>query len=124
MPGSARGGLRRGPLGAIPRDRRVRTRREIRRLLRGRGARGTALELYWHPVEGQPRATCVIPKYGRTSVERNRLRRRLRALLASELLARPDPRAYLVRARRQAYELDFQGLAQALRELAKEIPIR
>jgi ribonuclease P protein component len=108
-------------VGAIPRDRRITTRREIRRLLRSPRARGAALELYWLPSAGQARATCITPKYGRTSVERNRLRRRLTALLASELLSRPEPRDYLVRARRGAYELDFPGLARALRALAEEM---
>ncbi|MGH7556985.1 MAG: ribonuclease P protein component [Gemmatimonadota bacterium] len=110
-------------MGAIPRDRRITTRREIRRLLRGPHARGAELELYWSPAAGDARATCITPKYGHTSVERNRLRRRLTALLASELLPRSEPRDYLLRARRGAYELDFQDLAQVLRALAEEMTI-
>ncbi|MGH7572492.1 MAG: ribonuclease P protein component [Gemmatimonadota bacterium] len=108
-------------MGAIPRERRIATRREIRRLLRGPHARGAQLELYWRPAAGLARATCITPKFGHTSVERNRLRRRLTALLATELLSRPEPRDYLVRARRGAYELDFQGLARAVQALAEEM---
>lgn len=108
-------------MGALPRDRRITTRREIRQLLRGPSARGAELELYWRPTAGEARATCITPKHGHTSVERNRLRRRLMALLASELLSRPEPRDYLVRARRDAYELDFEGLARALGALAEEM---
>lgn len=109
-------------MGAIPRDRRVTTRGEILRLLRGPAVRGADLELYWRPAAGgASRATCITPKYGHTSVERNRLRRRLTTLLASELLSRPEPRDYLVRARSGAYDLDFQGLSRAVRGLAKEM---
>ena len=109
-------------MGAIPRDRRVTTRGEILRLLRGPAVRGPDLELYWRPAAGgASRATCITPKYGHTSVERNRLRRRLTALLASELLSRPEARDYLVRARSGAYELDFRGLSRAVRGLAKEM---
>lgn len=108
-------------MGAVPRHRRLTTRREIRRLLRGPSTRGRELELYWRPTAGRARATCITPKHGHTSVERNRLRRRLSELLVTELLARPEPRDYLVRARRGAYELDFQGLLRALRELAEEM---
>lgn len=109
-------------MGAIPRDRRVTTRDEILRLLRGPGVQGADLELHWRTAEGgASRATCITPKYGHTSVERNRLRRRLMALLASELLSRPEPRDYLVRARSGAYDLDFEGLSRALRALAEEM---
>jgi RNase P protein component len=45
----------------------------------------------------------------------------LTALLASELLSRPEPRDYLVRARIGAYDLDFQELSRALQGLAKEM---
>ncbi len=109
-------------MGAIPRDRRVTTRGEILSLLRGPGVHGADLELYWRPAAGDaPRATCITPKYGHTSVERNRLRRRVTALLASELLTRPEPRDYLVRARSGAYDLDFQELSRALEALAREM---
>jgi RNase P protein component len=45
----------------------------------------------------------------------------LTALLASELLSRPEPRDYLVRARSGAYDLDFQELSRTLDGLAKEM---
>jgi RNase P protein component len=45
----------------------------------------------------------------------------LTALLASELLSRPEPRDYLVRARSGAYDLDFRELSRALQALAKEM---
>ena len=109
-------------MSALPRERRVSTRDEILGLLRGHVVRGADLELYWRPAAGEAsRATCITPKYGHTSVQRNRLRRRVTTLLASELLNRPEPRDYVVRARAGAYELDFQGLAEALRALAEEM---
>ncbi len=109
-------------MGQIPRGRRITTRREILSLLRGRRARGGALELFWRPAAKDcPRGACITPKFGHTSVERNRLRRRLKELMRAGLLASPEARDYLVRARPGAYELDFEELAAALTELLAEI---
>lgn len=102
-------------MGQLPRYSRITTRREITRLLNGSRVRGTELELYWLPAEREnPRATCITPRYRGSAVRRNRLRRRLKELMRSLLLTRPEGRDYLVRARPDAYELDFDGLAAAL----------
>lgn len=61
----------------------------------------------------------IVPKYKRTIVERNRLRRRLRELVRVRLLPvleptdpeRP-PRAVLIRALPTAYSASFDGLAR------------
>lgn len=109
-------------MGQIPRERRITTRRDVLRLLKGRRARSDALELFWSAAAGpRSRATCITPKYGHTSVARNRLRRRLKELLRSRLLARDEPLDYLVRARPPAYDLAFGELATLLDGLAARI---
>lgn len=104
---------------ALPRDRRITTRREITRLLGGDRVRGQALELYWSPpAQLHSRATCITPKFGRTAVERNRLRRRLKELMRAILLGFPEPRDYLVRARPPAYDMSYAALGAALADLS------
>ena len=83
--------------------------------------RGEALELFWRPAaEDRPRVACITPKFGHSSVERNRLRRRLKELMRASVLASSQARDYLVRARPAAYELDFDGLGTALMQLLEE----
>ena len=107
-------------MGQLPRERRITTRREIAALLRGKRARGPALELYWRPAsQSLSRATCITPKHGRTGVERNRLRRRLKELMRADLLSRGEARDWLVRARPPAYALDYSGLRKALAVLVE-----
>jgi ribonuclease P protein component len=65
-----------------------------------------------------PRAGIVVPRYGHTIVQRNRLKRRLREFLRTEWLpaARdldPVP-AILVRARPAAYDAEAGALREAL----------
>ncbi|MGH7565686.1 MAG: ribonuclease P protein component [Gemmatimonadota bacterium] len=108
-------------MGQLPRERRITTRREIAALLRGSRVRGSALELYRLPAAGPlARATCITPKHGRTGVERNRLRRRIKELMRAVLLVRGEGHDWLVRTRPHAYDLSFADLAAALRALADE----
>lgn len=91
-------------------------------MLASRRSRGSALDLYWRPAAGpEPRAGCTTPKFGRSSVERNRLRRRLKELIREVLLARDAPLDYYIRARPPAYELDFAELRAAMTTLAGRI---
>ena len=66
-----------------------------------------------------PRIGIVVPRHGRTIVERNRLRRRLGEIVRTRWLPaereQPRPRDLLIRARAEAYRLDFDGLAEELR---------
>lgn len=102
----------------LSRDRRVTGRREIGELLRGSRARGSTLELYWRSAaEPESRATCVVPKFGHGSVERNRVRRRLQELVRTRILSRSRSRDWLVRARPTAYEASFEDLADELTRL-------
>jgi len=60
----------------------------------------------------------VVPKHGRSAVERNRLKRRLREIARTEILPRLDqggqPLDVLIRARAPAYRAEFDGLRQEL----------
>ncbi len=106
-------------MGHLPRALRITTRREIAWLLSGERVRGSHLDLYWRPASGpMSRATCITPKFGHTSVERNRLRRRLTDLCRRILLARPEPRDWLVRARPGSYELGYAALEGEVTSLA------
>ena len=109
-------------MGQLPRERRITTRREIAALLRASRVRGAELELYRRVAAGpRARATCITPKHGRSGVERNRLRRRLKELMREILLARGEDHDWLVRARPPAYELSFADLASALSALASRM---
>jgi len=63
------------------------------------------------------RAGIVVPRYGHTIVERNRLKRRLREFVRTEWLVeaqsqKPAPEI-LVRARPAAYDADARALREA-----------
>jgi ribonuclease P protein component len=66
------------------------------------------------------RAGVVVPKHGRTAVERNRVKRRLREVLRQEVLPRLDgaaiPLDVMVRARREAYQAPYAALRNELTE--------
>lgn len=86
----------------------------------GRRHRCGSLDIYLQPasVGRPPRIGVVVPTHGRTIVERNRVRRRLRELLRTEWLAaerdRAAPRDLLVRASPAAYDRSFAGLRSDL----------
>lgn len=106
----------------IPRERRIRTRREIGRLLAGRRERGPALELFHAPAAGpDSRASCITPKFGHNSVERNRLRRRLKELIREILLDRGDGRDWLVRSRPTAYDRSYRELRDEILDLVDRL---
>jgi ribonuclease P protein component len=112
-------------MGHLPRHLRISTRREIAWLLSGERVRGSDLDLHWRPASAsEPRATCITPKFGHTSVQRNKLRRRLSDLARRVLLSRPEAADYLVRARPTAYERGYDALEAELRSLAGRIEPR
>lgn len=109
-------------MGQLPRERRIRTRKEIGALLGADRCRGTSLELFARAAaEDRARGTCITPKFGHTSVDRNRLRRRLKALIGEVLFARGDERDWLIRARPAAYDRDFAELGDEIQRLAERI---
>lgn len=78
------------------------------------------LDVYRRAVDGDrpPRIGVVVPRHGRTIVERNRLERRLREILRTRWLPsereRGRPSDVLVRARAGAYDVGFAELRDAL----------
>ena len=107
-------------MGQLPRERRITTRREIAALLRASRARGPALELYRRPAAADhARATCITPKHGRSGVDRNRLRRRIKELMRAVLLSRGEQHDWLVRTRPAAYDRSYAELGAALQALLR-----
>jgi ribonuclease P protein component len=70
-----------------------------------------------------PRIGVVVPKHRHNSVDRNRLKRRLREVLRREVLPRLVEHNVmadvLVRARREAYGATFEQLHTELTEFAE-----
>lgn len=64
------------------------------------------------------RVGVVVPRFGRSAVDRNRLKRRLRELVRVHLLPRPLSMDVVIWAQRGAYQLDFSELQVALLSLA------
>ena len=58
------------------------------------------------------RAGIVVPKHGRTAVERNRVKRRLGELVRRELLLHLENTDVLIRARPEAYKATFEELRE------------
>src|SRR5690606_23219111 len=107
---------------SLPRDARVARGAEIRALLeRGKRERTRNLDVF---VGASPasrsRLGLVVPKHGRRIVERNRLKRRLREIGRRHVLPaleeRGEPTDLLVRARRSAYEVEYDTLKRELLE--------
>ena len=61
---------------------------------------------------GHPRVGFVVPKHGKSSVERNLLKRRLRELARTVLLPRMASIDMVIHARPSAYRLTFDELAR------------
>ena len=61
---------------------------------------------------GHPRVGFVVPKHGKSSVERNLLKRRLRELARTVILPRMAPVDIVIHARPSAYRLRFDELAR------------
>lgn len=104
----------------FPREARLRSGRDIRRLLReGRRRRTEPVDLFRaDSPAGRPRVGVVVPLYGHTAVERNRLQRRLREIARREWLpvACEEGREtdLLLRARPAAYGTSFGELRDAV----------
>jgi ribonuclease P protein component len=103
----------------LPAAARLRRREDFTTTVR-RGRRAARGPLVVHLLTvlpdglGLPRTGFVIPKAVGGAVVRNRLRRRLRALLAARLTQLPATSALVVRALPGAGELDFTELSSTL----------
>ena len=60
----------------------------------------------------------VVPRYGHSAVERNQLKRRLREIVRTQLLAHLPPVDFLVRSRPSAYGVGFPMLIDELTRAA------
>lgn len=100
----------------LPRARRITRGAEIRHLFRrGKRSRTAHVDVFDSSSPADfARVGLVVPRYKRTIVERNRLKRRLREILRVEVLPALDglglSRDVLVRARPEAYGAGFREL--------------
>ncbi|MEJ2542055.1 MAG: ribonuclease P protein component [Gemmatimonadota bacterium] len=104
----------------FPRDQRIHSGQEIRRIMRrGKRERTTHLDVFSAASPSSfPRFGLVVPKHRRRIVDRNRLKRRLREIARLEIL--PGLRRagcdldVLVRARPHAYDAGYERLRDEL----------
>ena len=61
-----------------------------------------------------PRVGFIVPKHGRSIVERNQLKRRLREIVRQNILQRIPPVDMIVRTRPEAYSATFASLEREL----------
>lgn len=109
----------------LPRARRITRSQEIRALFRrGKRSRTAHLDVIdsTSPVS-HARVGVVVPRYGHSIVERNKVKRRIREILRRRVLPRltASRRAVdvLVRARREAYGASYAELETELVEWAE-----
>lgn len=69
------------------------------------------------------RSGLVVPKHGKTSVERNKLKRRLRELVRTRILAPAGIRGVdlVIRALPAAYAASFSELEQEVADIARRL---
>jgi ribonuclease P protein component len=105
----------------LPRERRVTRSAEIRAIFRRGKRSGTAhMDVFDSPSPAAvSRVGVVVPKYRRTGVQRNLVKRRIREVLRVEVLPRLEAGGcgavdVLVRARREAYDASYAQLRDDL----------
>lgn len=69
-------------------------------------------------ILGHARIAIVVPRFNRTAVARNRVKRRLRELVRRELLPSLTPVDVVVRATPSSYRATFDALQSSMRDLA------
>jgi len=69
------------------------------------------------------RIAIVVPRFNRTAVARNRVKRRLRELARRELLPSLKPVDIVIRATPSSYRASFDTLRTSMRALAQRLPI-
>ena len=88
---------------------------------RGKRRRTKNLDVFYAASPAsRSRFGAVVPKHGRRVVDRNLVKRRLREIARRELLPKLDAASakldVLVRARRTAYDAEFEDLKRELAE--------
>jgi ribonuclease P protein component len=109
-----------------PRAARLRQTRDIRRVQRtGRRYRGSLIDVLAAPSPaGRARVAVIVPRYGRSAVKRNLLRRRLTDLARTEWMPRvysEHRQDFILRAKPAAYAASYEGLRDALTELSETV---
>lgn len=85
----------------------------------GHRRRTPRLDISWRENEvGHPRLAVVVPRYGRTGVRRNRLRRQLRELARRQVLPRIAALDLVIRSRAAAFDARSHDLAGDLEQWA------
>jgi ribonuclease P protein component len=73
------------------------------------------LDISWRGnTIGHPRLGTVVPKFGKTAVARNRLRRRIREIVRRRVLADAGSVDLVIKARAGAYASTFDDLTADL----------
>ncbi|MDT8435758.1 MAG: ribonuclease P protein component [Gemmatimonadota bacterium] len=100
----------------FPREARLRRSDEIRGVMRrGRRTARGPLQAFVAPAGAErARVAVVVPRHGRTAVQRNRLKRRLREILRLRWLPGAPPRDVVLRAGPRAYGRSFAELERSV----------
>lgn len=68
-----------------------------------------------------PRVGFVVPKYGRSAVSRNRIKRQLREIIRTSILAVLPPVDVVIKAYPSVYTAAFSTLADELLEILSKV---
>lgn len=68
-----------------------------------------------------PRIGIIVPKYGRNSVDRNRLKRRLRDIIRQTVLPYMPALDVVFRTRPSAYQAEFADLQEQCKSLRQRV---
>ena len=100
----------------LPRAGRLTRTSELRRVQEtGKRRRLAHLDVLWADNQaGHPRVGLIVPKFQSSAVARNRLRRRLREVWRRELKQGLPSWDVVIRARREAYSVQFPALSSQL----------
>ncbi|MGW8283127.1 MAG: ribonuclease P protein component [Gemmatimonadota bacterium] len=98
------------------RERRLRRSSDIRNVLRtGRRTRCGPVDIFRGSAQDScSRVAIVVPRHGRTAVERNRVKRRLREIIRLDWLPVAPGGDLVVRARPGAYDSSYDDLRDRL----------
>lgn len=91
--------------------------------LQGKRIRTAQLEVrYLASPLRRTRVGVVVPRFGRSAVDRNRVKRRLRELARTELIPAMEAIDVVIRASPSAYEASYDTLRAAVQKVAMQLP--